>query len=201
MTRRVRVLRRAQVAPVLAHGYSHAHLVEKTHEFTYLAASDMTVRLNFEGSEKRDEMHTGAGGAMLVSREVLDGVGGFPCVPRSVDLRLFEKIRGHGSRVYRTHGAGFVRVWHGENHTWDAVGDEWFLDRADSVSRGWDPDQACIADMDASYIPWSFALVICAVPLMMVRVQHDTPPPQLVRYNDWMRVEMPAPGRSRWSGR
>ena len=129
--------------------------MEKTPEFVYLAASDMTVRMHRGCSEKYGVM--GAGGTLLVSREVLDGVGGFPCVPHSVDLRLFEKVRGHGSRVYRTHGAGYVLVRHGENHTWDAVGDEWFLDRADSVWRGWDPDRACIADMDASYIPWSFA--------------------------------------------
>ena len=29
---------------------------------------------------------------------------------------------------------------------------------------------------------------------MMVRVQHDTPPPQLVRYNDWRQVAVAAPG-------
>ena len=144
---------------VLAHEYSQAHLVEKTPEFVYLAASNVIVRLNFEGSEKRDGMVTGAGGTLLVSREVLDGVGGFPCVPRSADLRLFEKVRGRGGsrRVYRTHGAGYVRVRHGRDHTWDAVGDEWFLDRADGVWPGWDPDRARIEDMDASYMPRPFA--------------------------------------------
>ena len=84
------------------------------------------------------------------------GWAGFPCVPHSVDSRLFEKVRGRGSRVYRTHGAGFVLVRHGRDHTWDVVGDEWFLDRADSVWRGWDPDRACIADMDASYMSGPF---------------------------------------------
>ena len=139
---------------VLAHEYSQAHLVEKTQEFTYLAASDMTVRMHRGCSEQYGVM--GAGGTLLVSREVLDGVGGFPCVPHSVDSRLFEKVRGRGSRVYRTHGAGFVLVRHGRDHTWDVVGDEWFLDRADSVWRGWDPDRACIADMDASYMSGPF---------------------------------------------
>ena len=56
-----------------------------------------------------------------------------------------------------THGAGYVLVRHGEDHTWDAVGDEWFLDRADSVWLGWDPDRFCIADMDASYVSGPFA--------------------------------------------
>ena len=141
---------------VLAHEYSQAHLVEKTPEFVYLAASDMTVRMYRGCSEEYGAQ--GAGGTLLVSREVLDGVGGFPCVPRLVDLRLFNKIRGHDSRrVYRTHGAGYVLVRHGEDHTWNAVGDEWFLDRADGVWHGWDPDRACIADMDASYMPWPFA--------------------------------------------
>ena len=120
-----------------------------------VAASDMTVQMYRGRSEKYGVM--GTGGTMLVSREALDEVGGFPCVPHSVDSRLFEKIRRHGSRVYRTHGAGFVRVRHGEDHTRDAVGDEWFLDMADSAWLGWDPDRACIADMDASYMSGPFA--------------------------------------------
>ncbi len=108
------------------------------------AASDMTVRMYRGRSEKYGVM--GTSGAMLVSREVLD-----------VDSRLFEKIRRHGSRVYRMHGAGYVRVRHGENQTWDAVGDEWFLDMADSAWLGWDPDRGCIADMDTSHMFGPFA--------------------------------------------
>ena len=42
---------------VLAYEYSQAHLVQKTPEFTYLAASNVIVRLIFVGSEKRDETH------------------------------------------------------------------------------------------------------------------------------------------------
>ena len=140
---------------VLAHEYSQAHLVEKTPEFVYLAASDMTVRMHRGCSEKygvdgRRRHPAGVtGGSRWGGRvSVRPSFGGSASV---------REGRGHGSRVYRTHGAGYVLVRHGENHTWDAVGDEWFLDRADSVWRGWDPDRACIADMDASYIPWSFA--------------------------------------------
>ncbi len=137
---------------VLAHECSQAQLVAKTLEFVYLAASDVTVQMNGECTEKYGEM--GAGGTMLMSREVFDRVGGFPCVPHSVDLRLSEEVQGRGGEIYQTHGAGFALIRHGKDHTWDAVGDEWFLDIADHVWPGWDPDRAGIEDLAASYVPW-----------------------------------------------
>ena len=139
---------------VLAHEYSQAQLVAKTLEFVYLAESDVTVQIHRECTEKYGEM--GAGGTMLMSREIFDRVGGFPCVPHSVDLRLFEEIQGRGGQTYQTHGAGFALVRHGKGHTWDAVGDEWFLDIADRVWPGWDPDRACIEGLATSYVPWPF---------------------------------------------
>ena len=135
---------------VLAQEYSRADLVEKTGEFRYLAASGVTVQ-NYRGrSEAYGVM--GAGGAMLMPREALDRVGGFPPVRRHVDMRLFERFRDRGGRVYRTHGAGFALVRHGVGHTWEAD-DQWFLDRAYRVWPGWAPERAHLGDMAPSWLP------------------------------------------------
>ncbi len=136
---------------VLAQEYSQARLVGKRLEFAYLAASNVTVQLRSESSEEYGRF--GAGGAMLVSRKALDRVGGFPCIPRSADRELYEKVlRGGHRRVYRTHGTGFVLVRHGRDHTWDRE-DEWFLERARRVWRGRNVDWVRIADVAESYMP------------------------------------------------
>ena len=75
------------------------------------------------------------------------------CPPReNVDRFLFEKVREDGGQVYRKHGAGFVLVRYGGDHTWDAEG-AWFLDKALAAWPGREPDRARIEDMDASYVP------------------------------------------------
>ena len=135
---------------VLAHEYSRADLVEKTAEFTYLAGSHLTVQSYRGGSEAHGLM--GAGGTMLMRREALDRVGGFPPVCRQEDLGLFERFRDRGDRIYRTHGAGFVLVRHGVGHTWEED-DQWFLDRAYRVWPGWDPERAHIGDMARCWLP------------------------------------------------
>ena len=135
---------------VLAQEYSRADLVAKTGEFRYLVASGVTVQ-NYRGvSEAYGVM--GAGGTMLMPREALDRMGGFPPVRRHVDLRLFERFRDSGGRIYRTHGAGFALVRHGVGHTWEAD-DQWFLDRAYGVWPGWDPERAHLGDMAPSWLP------------------------------------------------
>ncbi len=139
---------------VLAQEYSQAELVGKTTEFVYLAASNMTVQLHRERSEEHGLRS--AGGAVLVSRKTLDRVGGFPCIPCSEDRGLHERIlRDGGRRVYRTHGAGFVQIRHGRDHSWDEE-DEWFIGRARRIWHGQNIDQVGIADMADSYMPWSF---------------------------------------------
>ena len=135
---------------VLAQEYSRADLVAKTAEFTWLAGSRVTVQNHRGMSEARGER--GAGGAMLMSREALDRVGGVPPVRRFVDLHLFERVRDTGGRIYRTHGAGFVLVRHGVGHTWEED-EQWFLDRAYRVWPGWDPERAHLGDMAPSWLP------------------------------------------------
>ena len=147
---------------VLAQEYAQTQLVMKPAEFVYLAASDTMVQVYRGNVERYGEL--GAGGAGLMSRETFDRFGGYPV----------EKIRENGCQVYQTHGAGFVLVRHGGDHTW-SVEDANFLDRALAVWPGREPDLARIDDMDASYMPSPFVTTAAT--------QHD-PPPQRVRYND-----------------
>lgn len=111
---------------VLAAGYSGADLVGKGAELTYLEALDVTVRRS-----RRSETFSRhvAGGTLLLSREVLDEVGGWRAVQRSVDYALINQVLAAGGSVYRTHGLGFVLRRHGDGHTWDP-GLDYFTGRA-----------------------------------------------------------------------
>ena len=126
---------------VLAHEYSRAPLVGKHAEFVYLSATDQTIhRVN-----RRNEDYQGnlTGGALLISRRALDRVGGWRKVRRSVDSALIADLVRTGRRIYRTHGAGYLMVRHGDRHTWDAP-DHQLLAEADRVSPGWNPEMAGI---------------------------------------------------------
>ncbi len=130
---------------VLAREYSGAHLVGKFHEFVYLAASDQTVYQRHEGNECYP---TGSldGGTMLISREDLARAGGWRPAPRHVDEALWQDVIRAGGRLYRTHGAGFMLVRHGQRHTWD-MSDDYFLAQAYRVIPGWNPALAGIDDL------------------------------------------------------
>ena len=133
---------------VLAHEYSRAQLVGKGLQFVYLAGADRTVRFLQGRAETRWTTPGGhvAGGGLLLARDDLDRVGGWRDVPLGEDRALQEDLVSRGGSVYRTHGAGFMHVRHGRGHTWD-VADEWFLLHAETVSTGWDPTLADVADV------------------------------------------------------
>ena len=130
---------------VLAQEYSQATLVGKGVEFVYLAASDRTVHCH-RGSGESYETATLAGGALLITRRELVRVGGWPRTRNGVDRALIEAVVRARGRVYRTHGAGFLLVRHGDRHTWDAP-DDWFLTHADAGSPGWNPALADLGDL------------------------------------------------------
>ena len=132
---------------VLAREYSRAALVGKGVEFVYLAASDRTVHWHCGGGESYREPTTLAGGALLIARDALERAGGWRRVSGGVDQALIEDVVRAGGSVYRTHGAGFMLVRHGQRHAWD-VSDGWFLARADSVVPGWNPALADLGDLD-----------------------------------------------------
>ena len=121
---------------VLARAYSQAELVGKGAEFVYLAASNRTA---CDAASWRPEVYGSrglAGGTLLISRRDLQRAGGWRELRRGVDQALIGDVLRRGGGVYRTHGAGFALVRHGDRHTW-RVGDGWFLAKADRVIPGW----------------------------------------------------------------
>lgn len=136
---------------VLAHEYSGAQLVGKTWSTVYLARRDQTIRQYQRQYETFNRSI--AGGAMLISRHDLDGVGGWQRVRSREDVALRAGVLRNGGSVYRTHGSGYIVVRHGEAHTWEA-GDSEFLRGDYTAFPGWQP---AVADIeDAPHLPHSF---------------------------------------------
>lgn len=122
---------------VLAHEYSRAELVAKGAEYVYVAGRDCTVRVFGRRGERYLRYPGVSGGAMLISRHHLAEAGGWRRVPRHVDTALAQDVVQAGGRIYRTHGRGYVRVRHGDGHTWN-MNDSHFLNRAREVREGLD---------------------------------------------------------------
>ena len=124
---------------VLAHEYSGAELIGKSAEYVYLERLDKTVRdQNRQNFSERYVPFVGvSGGVLMISRHDLDAAGGWRRVPRRVDIALAHDVTLAGGRIYWTHGAGYLRVRHGDEHTWN-VEDSHFLGRASEVRDGCD---------------------------------------------------------------
>ncbi|WP_419922417.1 glycosyltransferase [Candidatus Poriferisodalis sp.] len=124
---------------VLAHEYSAAELIGKSAEYVYLEQLDKTVR--DQNRQKFSESYIPfvgvSGGVLMISRHHLAEAGGWRRVPRRVDIALAHDVTAAGGRIYWTHGAGYLRVRHGDEHTWN-VDDSHFLGRASEVRDGCD---------------------------------------------------------------
>ena len=122
---------------VLAHEYSQAELVAKGAEYVYVAGEDRTLRM----FGRRGERYLGypgvSGGAMLISRHDLAQAGGWRRVPSHVDTELARDVTCIGGRIYRTHGRGYLRVRHGDDHTWN-IDESHFTGRATDTRQGLD---------------------------------------------------------------
>ena len=125
---------------VLAREYAGAELVGKAPETVYLARSNQTVRRQLGSGESYGA--TVAGPTLLIGREDLDRAGGWQSV-RFADRALQQDVVRSGGRVYRTHGAGFILIRHGDKHTW-GVEEDYFLKSATSIHAGWQPQLADI---------------------------------------------------------
>ncbi len=124
---------------VLAHEYSGAELIGKSAEYVYLERLNTTVRdQNRQKFSERYIPFVGvSGGVLMISRHDLESAGGWRRVPRRVDIALAHDVTLAGGRIYWTHGAGYLRVRHGDEHTWN-VEDSHFLGRASEVRDGRD---------------------------------------------------------------
>ena len=131
---------------VLAQEYSQAPLVGKGAEFLYLAASDRTIRRPTGGAEQYETVGSlVAGAALLVTRQVLDVIGGWKRSRRAVEQDLVDNVVRAGERVYRTHSRGFMQVRHGRGHAGE-VDDAYFLAQADVDEPGWHPELAGVGN-------------------------------------------------------
>ncbi len=111
---------------VLAHAYSGATLVGLADHFTYLEASDLTIRDTVHASEAPASRVSG--GTLALARDDLLAVGGWRPVHRAVDRCLIQAVGAASGLVYATHDLGFCLYRGSDDHTW-AQGDEVFLAR------------------------------------------------------------------------
>ncbi|AQZ66246.1 glycosyl transferase, family 2 [[Actinomadura] parvosata subsp. kistnae] len=107
----------------MAMSYSAADVVGTTAEFFYLEPLKATVRRTTfaSGASYPSEVWADhvAGGTIMVSRAKFQEIGGFPGLPRAVDLEFLKAAQKAGARVYRTHGLGYVlRRGLSADHTW-----------------------------------------------------------------------------------
>jgi hypothetical protein len=110
---------------VQAWHYSGATVVGKGSEFVYLEPKDITVQRLMAAECYTD---TVAGGTLMLAREDLAELGGWPPVRRWVDRALLDRVLAGGGLVYRTHPFGFIYTRHGDGHTWDADLKHFLLD-------------------------------------------------------------------------
>ncbi len=75
----------------------------------------------------------------MLTRSLLDEVGGWPAGPRRVDRLLIEAVEAVGAPIYRMHGLGYLlrRDSRATNHTWLAE-DDYFLAQAVDQRPGLD---------------------------------------------------------------
>ena len=120
---------------VLALEYSGADLTGKGAEFVYLQWIDLTMR-RFMGDGESDHPRL-AGGAMMARKAPLQAIGGWPQRSRGEDTWIVRNFKQAGSRVYRTHGFGYILNRHGQGHTWNTYVD-YFLIQSQREWRGLD---------------------------------------------------------------
>jgi Glycosyl transferase family 2 len=103
----------------------------------YLSSLDLTLRRFRSNAETFST--TVAGGTLMLTRSMLQGIGGWPAGPRRVDRLLIEAVEAAGAPIYRLHGLGYLlrRDSHATNHTWLAE-DDYFLAQAVDQRPGLD---------------------------------------------------------------
>ena len=122
---------------VAAMRYSGAGVVAKAAEYVYLSSLDLTLRRFRSNAETFST--TVAGGTLMLTRSMLEEIGGWPAGHRRVDRRLIQAVEAIGVPIYRVHGLGYLlrRDHSATNHTWLAE-DDYFLAQAVDQRPGLD---------------------------------------------------------------
>jgi hypothetical protein len=122
---------------VAAMRYSGAGVVGKAAEYIYLSSIDLTLRRFPTGGERFST--TIAGATLMLTRSMLQRIGGWPAGSRRVDRLLIEAVEAMGAPIYRLHGVGFLvrRGSQTGSHTWQ-VEDDYFLAQAADQRPGLD---------------------------------------------------------------
>jgi len=130
---------------VAAMRYSGAGVVAKPAEYVYLSSLDLTLRRFSTDAEAFST--TVAGGTLMLTRSLLNGVGGWPAGPRRVDRLLIDAVEALGAPIYRMHGLGYLlrRTSRATNHTWLAE-DDYFLAQAIDQRPGLDLEFAGVLE-------------------------------------------------------
>lgn len=123
---------------VTAFEVSGAELVGAAMDFVYLASLGLTIRRG--APSERFGSHV-SGATLLLRRDDLVALGGWPRVPRAVDTRLLDAVRIAGGSHYATHGFGYLVHRHLDGNTFTAD-DAWFLSGCVAQWPGLDLDAA-----------------------------------------------------------
>jgi hypothetical protein len=129
---------------VAAMRYSGADVVGKAAEYIYLSSIDLTLRRFPRGGERFSNGIAGA--TLMLTRSMLQRIGGWPAGSRRVDRLLIEAVEAMGAPIYRLHGVGFLvrRGSQTGSHTWQ-VEDDYFLAQAADQRPGLDLEFAGVA--------------------------------------------------------
>lgn len=126
---------------VVALEVSGAELVGAAMDFVYLAGLGVTIRRG--AASERFGSHV-SGATLLLRRDDLTALGGWPRVPRAVDSRLLDAVRVAGGAHYATHGFGYLVNRHLAGSTFRAD-DAWFLSSCVEQWHGLDLAAADVA--------------------------------------------------------
>ncbi|WP_019877493.1 glycosyltransferase [Sporichthya polymorpha] len=133
---------------VQAHAHSGATLVGSSGYHLYVADADATLRWTKNPTEAAATwVH---GGTMLLARDDLTALGGWPAVPVGEDAHLIRAVRESGGWIYGIHDLGFL-YYRGQGHTWmPATGSQFWLDAEVPRAAGFAPPP----QLDALPHPW-----------------------------------------------
>lgn len=118
---------------VLSHDYSGATLVGSGVQFVYMNGPDITIRRSIDQAFRYGG-HPG-GPTILMRRDDLLAVGGWPRVRRAVDTGLNDRVVRSGGVVYQGAPLNFMFNRRSSGHTWKASS-EYFIGSARAVRPG-----------------------------------------------------------------